>query len=427
MKNRLKLLIPILILCGLFLFAQGPTTRVRLLDTNYSNYLQLMWNEDAAANQTLNFITGAADRTITFLGNPTLADWFDQAVKSTSNPSFATIDTGLGPNELYDMDQNVLTTSAMTLATLDTGQGANELYDMDQNVLQASSPTFVGGTFSGLTASVPVVTSAGSALASQTYANFKTSLVLAQADISGLTTASSPIFVTIKLSGLTDGYIPYHVADATGLANSVIFQNGTNIGIGTTDIEAWNLPTIEFTSSAIYSGGINGVYLANNVYMAGGYKYKTTNKVAFSGVENGEWRAYTAASGNADAACTLTLRAKVDNPGDFYTNDGTVSSLSDIKGKDKTGEFNYGLKEILLLKPAMYKHRKDELKGFNFPVSDNEFVSLSAQDVQKVIPEAVKNAGQGYLGLTINPIVYAQVNAIKELDARIKVLESKIK
>ena len=34
-----------------------------------------------------------------------------------------------------------------------------------------------------------------------------------------LTTDASPTFVTAKLSGLTDDYIPYHVNDATGLAN----------------------------------------------------------------------------------------------------------------------------------------------------------------------------------------------------------------
>jgi len=54
---------------------------------------------------------------------------------------------------------------------------------------------------------------------------------LNQAAVAGLTTASSPIFVTVKLSGLTDGYVPYHVADATGLANSVIYTDGTKISV----------------------------------------------------------------------------------------------------------------------------------------------------------------------------------------------------
>jgi len=35
--------------------------------------------------------------------------------------------------------QDIATASAVTFATVDTGQGANELYDMDQNVLIAST------------------------------------------------------------------------------------------------------------------------------------------------------------------------------------------------------------------------------------------------------------------------------------------------
>ncbi len=117
----------------------------------------------------------------------------------------------------------------------------------------------------------------------------------------------------------------------------------------------------------------------------------------------------------------------MNNAGDFYTSNGTVHSLSDKKAKEITRKCNYGLKEILQLTPSFYKHKKAELQNLNLPISDNEFVSLEAQDVQKIIPEAIKNAGQGYLGLTINPIVYAQINAIKELDARMKAIEAKIK
>jgi len=42
---------------------------------------------------------------------------------------------------------------AVEVATLDTGQGANELYDMDQDVLQASDVTFDGLTVSTITVS----------------------------------------------------------------------------------------------------------------------------------------------------------------------------------------------------------------------------------------------------------------------------------
>ena len=46
------------------------------------------------------------------------------------------------------LPQSIATTSAVTFATLDTGQGANELYDMDQNVLTTSNVTFGSGTIS---------------------------------------------------------------------------------------------------------------------------------------------------------------------------------------------------------------------------------------------------------------------------------------
>lgn len=60
---------------------------VRIADSNASHHLALVWNEDRTADQTLNLITGAANRTITLIGDPTLSDWFDQAVKVVSRPT----------------------------------------------------------------------------------------------------------------------------------------------------------------------------------------------------------------------------------------------------------------------------------------------------------------------------------------------------
>ena len=47
------------------------------------------------------------------------------------------------------INQDVSTDAAVTFATIDTGQGANELYDMNQNVLTTSSPTFAGVNLTG--------------------------------------------------------------------------------------------------------------------------------------------------------------------------------------------------------------------------------------------------------------------------------------
>jgi hypothetical protein len=72
-----------LVILGLTL----PNTGLRLLDTNASNYLNIKWNENDTANRTLNLVMGGANRTVTLSGNPTLADWFDQAVKIASSPT----------------------------------------------------------------------------------------------------------------------------------------------------------------------------------------------------------------------------------------------------------------------------------------------------------------------------------------------------
>ena len=61
---------------------------------------------------------------------------------------------------------------------------------------------------------------------------------LPQAGVTGLTTSDSPVFVTMKLSDLTDGYIPKHTNDATGLEDSRFYTDGTRIGIGTTTPQA---------------------------------------------------------------------------------------------------------------------------------------------------------------------------------------------
>ena len=48
------------------------------------------------------------------------------------------------------------------------------------------------------------------------------------------TFASTIQATTAKLTNLTDGYIPYHISDVSGLGNSPIYTDGTNVGIGTT-------------------------------------------------------------------------------------------------------------------------------------------------------------------------------------------------
>ena len=61
---------------------------LHILDTDGSHDLVLKAGSNLTSDRILSLVTGDAARTITLSGNPTLADWFDQSVKTTSSPTF---------------------------------------------------------------------------------------------------------------------------------------------------------------------------------------------------------------------------------------------------------------------------------------------------------------------------------------------------
>ena len=65
-----------------------PNTGLHILDTNASHDLIIKPGSDLSADRIFTLTTGDAARTLTLSGNPTLDDWFDQAVKTTSSVHF---------------------------------------------------------------------------------------------------------------------------------------------------------------------------------------------------------------------------------------------------------------------------------------------------------------------------------------------------
>jgi hypothetical protein len=127
-----------------------------------------------------------------------------------------------------------------------------------------------------------------------------------------------------------------------------------------------------------------------------------------------------------DTGGTMQTRVYIDaETGDFYTNDGTVHSLSDRATKDRLTDFKAGLSAILTLSPGVYRYKPDLRQQQIGPMTAGEFVGLAAQDVKQVIPEAV-GSDRGYLTMTTGPIVYALVNAVKELDAALAQVKAEL-
>jgi len=115
---------------------------VGIFDTNQSNVLDLKWNEDDDTNRVLNLLVGGADRSLTLSGNATLADWFDQSVKTTSAPTFAEL-TKVGDTDNY------LAVSAVGIITLHGTARVTRHLDLD------------GASLTGPAATIPVANSEG--------------------------------------------------------------------------------------------------------------------------------------------------------------------------------------------------------------------------------------------------------------------------
>ena len=115
----------------------------------------------------------------------------------------------------------------------------------------------------------------------------------------------------------------------------------------------------------------------------------------------------------------LTVNGNASKPGG-----GSWATFSDERLKNITGRFTPGLAAVLKLQPVLYRYKAENALGI---VSDGEHVGFSAQAVEKIIPEAVTKTEQGYRLVNNDPIIWAMLNAIKEQQATIEKLSTRVR
>jgi hypothetical protein len=112
----------------------------------------------------------------------------------------------------------------------------------------------------------------------------------------------------------------------------------------------------------------------------------------------------------------LTVAGLVSCGGVQTSAAGLMSCTSDKRLKDIHGSFNKGLIAVSQLHPKTYSWKKDSYL-YDGGVLYTGFI---AQDVEKVIPEAVNTGAKGYKQVSTTPILAAVVNSIRELDKKIR-------
>ena len=115
----------------------------------------------------------------------------------------------------------------------------------------------------------------------------------------------------------------------------------------------------------------------------------------------------------------LSVNGSASKPGG-----GSWSVFSDARLKNIRGKFNTGLSAVMQLQPLRYEYRANNAMGIK---SEGEHIGFSAQEVQKVIPQAVVQNEAGYLMVNNDPILWTMLNAIKEQQKEIAELKQQIR
>ena len=294
---------------------------------------------------------------------------------------------------------------------------------------------FRGGKADGTTSALDVVNVAGTGLLSVRGSG--NVLIGTTTDngskfqVTGAATFSSNITTNSPGGGINSATFN----DRTGAVGAVVDQYGTLAaysGIlnnnGDYGSGASGTPLV-FKSGAVEQFRVS----ATNMVVIGSVTNKVTNisadgaGVVLQGYVDNNLRIAVRGSGYNDGGRGGLLASTGDfsslTTGTVYSNGGTLTNTnpSDSSLKNSIEPLSYGLDEILQLQPKTFYYNSDSTKS-------NLKYGFIAQDVQPIMPDIVREIGNGSdkLGLESDGINVAMVNAIKELSAQIKELQSQI-
>ncbi len=157
-----------------------------------------------------------------------------------------------------------------------------------------------------------------------------------------------------------------------------------------------------------------------------------TNAIVYDQITIGN---YINCSGGAHISGDVQIDTKLTANNDIYSNSltafsngykpggGMWAAYSDARMKTVDGSYDVGLQELLQLEPVRYHYKTDSVR---------EFVGLVAQQAEKIMPEMVTRVRGEVDGKEVDDLrtmdttalMYAVINALKEVSARLDALET---
>ena len=227
-----------------------------------------------------------------------------------------------------------------------------------------------------------------------------------------------------KLAGYTN---------ATGSSNTYIGSScaftaeagGNNVAIG--------------QSAAYYmTTGHNNVVIGNSAGVGTSSQYITTaghsviiGDTAYAGSQTGDYQIVIGSNIVGKGANTGFISANGSSGSIYQGNDNASwATTSDSRLKKNISDNNVGLDAIDKIRVRNYEYRKpEEITELDPSLAiEKEGVQLGvvAQEIQKVLPNVVKEEAGGWLSVSNDDVTWHLVNAVKELSAKVKELEEKL-
>ena len=146
----------------------------------------------------------------------------------------------------------------------------------------------------------------------------------------------------------------------------------------------------------------------SEIYVQNWFRARTTGGIY--------WESYGGGWNMTDSTYVRCYNNKIIYTGGSILAGGNVTAYSDIRRK----------KDLLKIDNALDK--VEQLTGYTYTnkLDNKRYTGLIAQDVQKVLPEAVNTETDGHLSLAYGNMVGLLVEAVKELTRKNEILEARL-
>ena len=123
-----------------------------------------------------------------------------------------------------------------------------------------------------------------------------------------------------------------------------------------------------------------------------------------------------------------TVQGGANVGGELRVTGDITAFVSDIRLKDEISPITKALEKVKSISGFTYKHNETAKVDCNVDTGDQRFAGVSAQEIQEVLPEAVKPAPSNgdYLTVQYEKLVPLLIESIKELSAKVEKLEQHI-